>query len=192
MSKPPSKDTVFSLLRRFQMIRHVSRCFEYMVESRAQWGPGIRERRNLLAARLTPAQQADYKDAFSLMDNNGDGTVSLLELKRVMESIGESKPDDELSAMIQSVNMDGSLLLGEQDFMGIMAEADLYDLFRETFASLDTDNTGFVKAGELDRVLCGVRDLISDDRKSIIDVEDKEMLIDYEQFSRMMLGTTLI
>jgi calmodulin/calcium-binding protein CML len=44
---------------------------------------------------------------------------------------------------------------------------------------------------DLDRVLCGVRDLISDDRKSIIDVEDDEMLIDYEQFSRMLLGSAL-
>jgi calmodulin len=43
----------------------------------------------------------------------------------------------------------------------------------------------------LDRVLCGVRDLITDDRRSIIDVEDTEMMVDYEQFSKMLLGTAL-
>jgi hypothetical protein len=43
---------------------------------------------------------------------------------------------------------------------------------------LDTDDTGFVKNADLQRVLNGVRDLISDDRKSIIDVEDDDMLID--------------
>jgi calmodulin/calcium-binding protein CML len=75
--------------------------------------------------------------------------------------------------------------------MGIMAEADFYHLFKDTFASLDKYNSGFVKASELDRVLCGMRDLISDDRKSIIDVDDKDMMIDYEQFSKMLLGTTL-
>jgi calmodulin/calcium-binding protein CML len=81
------------------------------------------------------------------------------------------------------------------DFMGLMAEAEFYHLFRDIFASLDENNSGYVKARELDRVLCGVRDLISDDRggnKSVIDVEDKDMLVDYEQFSRMLLGTSLV
>jgi hypothetical protein len=79
-----------------------------------------------------------------------------------------------------------------EDYMGIMAEAEFYYLFRDIFASLDEKGSGYVKASDLDRVLCGVRDLISDDRKSVIDVDDKDMLIDYEQFSRMLLGTTLI
>ena len=63
-----------------------------------------------------------------------------------------------------------------------------YYLFMETFAALDKDNIGFLKAGELDRVLCGMRDLVSNDRKSIIDVEDEDMLINYEQFAKMLLG----
>jgi len=72
------------------------------------------------------------------------------------------------------------------------AEAEFYHLFLDIFASLDEQGSGFVNARDLDRVLCGVRDLISDDRKSVIDVDDKDMLIDYEQFARMLLGTTLI
>lgn len=72
-----------------------------------------------------------------------------------------------------------------------MAEAEFYYLFRDLFGQLDTNDSGFVKAHQLDRVLCGVRDLISDDRKSVIDVEDKDMLIDYEQFCRMLLGSDL-
>jgi hypothetical protein len=42
----------------------------------------------------------------------------------------------------------------------------------------------------LDEVLGGVRDLISDDKTSIIDVEDKDMLVDYEQCLKM-LGAAL-
>merc|ERR1719183_2333391 len=57
-----------------------------------------------------------------------------------------------------------------------------------TISALDKDNIGFLKAGELDRVLCGMRDLVSNDRKSIIDVEDEDMLINYEQFAKMLLG----
>ena len=32
---------------------------------------------------------------------------------------------------------------------------------------------------------------ISDDRKSIIDVEDQEIQVDYEQFAKMLLGAAL-
>ena len=77
------------------------------------------------------------------------------------------------------------------EFMGVMAEREFYDLFTETFEALDTDKTGYVRAGDLDEVLDGMRDLISNDRKSIIDVEDQEIHIDYEQFARMLLGAAL-
>ena len=78
------------------------------------------------------------------------------------------------------------------DFMGIMAEAEFYNLFEDTFRSIDTDKTGFVKASDLVRVLDGMQGLISDERASIIDVEEKDMMIDYEEFSLMMLGTTAL
>jgi calmodulin len=188
-------DAIFSLLNRFKMIRLVSRCFRYIVQTRAQWGDeGIRTRRGLLVSRLTVSQRTEYEDTFKLIDSSGDGTISLLELKRVMESIGDTKSDDELKEMLSKGHdaMDDESVLTLQDFMGIMAETEFYHLFRDIFASLDTNDTGFVKNADLQRVLNGVRDLISDDRKSIIDVEDDDMLIDYEQFSRMLLGTALI
>ena len=84
---------------------------------------------------------------------------------------------------------DGNTEIMLPEFMGVMAEAEFYYLFKDTFATLDKEDSGFVQAGKLDKILCGLRDLISDDRKSIIDIDDKDMLIDYETFSRMMIGT---
>lgn len=40
-----------------------------------------------------------------------------------------------------------------------MAESEFYNLFLETFEELDKENTGYVRAGDLDEVLHGVRDL---------------------------------
>jgi len=42
-----------------------------------------------------------HSDVYSIIDENGDGLISLLELKRVMESIGEVKSDEQLKAIIQ-------------------------------------------------------------------------------------------
>ena len=197
--QPPTlqTDAIFALLTRFQMIRHVSQCYDYIINMRAVWGDaGIRTRRSMLVNRLSAAQRTEFSETFKLIDRNGDGSITLLELKRVMESIGDGKSDAELRDMIDQSGADskihGETAMTLTDFMGIMAEAEFSALFKSIFASLDKQDSGFVKASELDRVLCGVRDLISDDRKSIIDVEDKEMLIDYEQFIRMMLGSALL
>jgi Ca2+-binding EF-hand superfamily protein len=56
---------------------------------------------------------------------------------------------------------------------------------------LDRDNTGYVRAGDLNEVLEGVRYLITEDRKSMIDVEDQDVQVDFEQFARMLLGAAL-
>jgi calmodulin len=202
------EDTIFSLLTRFQMIRHVSSCVKYIQQTQAVWGvPGIRTRRNMLVSRLSPSLRSEFTEIFHLMDSNGDGKIELDELKRLMESIGEKQSDDQLLSVMggNAVNgkspVNGGIavhgkksvpMMTYEDYMGIMAESEFYNLFTEIFSSLDEKKSGYVKARDLDRVLCGVRDLISDDRKSVIDVDDKDMLIDYEQFSRMLLGTTLI
>ena len=210
-----SNDAIFSLLSRFQMIRHVSRCFRYIQESKTmlKWGDsGSRTRRNMLVQRLSKSRQLEYQDIFHIMDINKDGCIEVYELQHLMDSIGEplmvqesmlvgasgcsdTGPSSATTSTAASVNADTCVSQGGmtyEDFMGLMAEAEFYYLFRDIFASLDVEDSGYVKARDLDRILCGVRDLISDDRKSIIDVEDKDMLIDYEQFSRMLLGTTLL
>jgi len=187
-------DLIISLLVKFRMIRHAARCFDYIMTTAPKWGDdGSQRRRSMLVSRLTAAQKEEFQDVFAIIDKSRDGEISLLELERFMSSVGEVKSDAELQAVIANSlqNLDGKKVITKQDFMGIMAEADFYHLFKDTFASLDKYNSGFVKASELDRVLCGMRDLISDDRKSIIDVDDKDMMIDYEQFSKMLLGTTL-
>jgi calmodulin/calcium-binding protein CML len=74
-------------------------------------------------------------------------------------------------------NIDGNDAMTFDEFMGVIAEAEFYYLFLDTFEMLDVNKTGFVSAGDLDRVLCGVRDLISDDRMSIIDTEDMDMQV---------------
>mmetsp|Transcript_5343 Transcript_5343/g.15583 ORF Transcript_5343/g.15583 Transcript_5343/m.15583 type:complete len:520 (-) Transcript_5343:327-1886(-) len=185
-------DMVISLLLRFQLIRSAARCFEYIVHTQTQWGgKGEQRRRSMLVSRLTAAQREEFTSVFRLIDTDNSNTITMLELKRAMMSIGEEKTDEELYDMINKADplIDGNTAMSYKDFMGVMAEAEFYYLFMETFKVMDKQNIGFVKASDLDKALCGVRDLISDDRKSIIDVDDGNMLIDYEQFARMLLGS---
>lgn len=185
-------DTILTVLVRFKLIRHAARCFEYIKQSNPVWGDeGEAYRRSLLVSKLSPAQREEFMEVFKMIDISGDGKISLFELKTVLDTIEEPKTNEELLEIINKADpsVNGNTEISLNEFMGVMAEAEFYYMFKETFASLDKDNSGYIQAGKIDKVLCGLRDLISDDRKSIIDVEDKDMLVDYETFSRMMIGT---
>lgn len=196
MTSEAMKDNgrVISLLVRFKQIRQAARCFDYIIKSKPKFGDaGEARRRAMLVQKLTRSQRAEFADLFKIIDLTGDGLISLLELRRAMESIGEARSDEELREMINNSNpdVDGNEEINFSEFMGVMAEAEFYYLFLDIFEKLDVQKTGYVSAESLDRVLCGVRDLISDDRMSIIDTEDMDMQVEYESFANMLLGKPL-
>lgn len=188
-------ENILELLVRFKQIRQAAKCFDYMIQNDVNWGDaGEIRRRTLLVRKLTYSQRSEFNDVFNIVDVNQKGKISLLEMKKFMTSAREAKTDVELTEMINLANpsMEGGTFITREEFMGVMAEAEFYNLFKETFQELDQGKTGFVRAGDLDSVLGGVRDLIGDKRHtSIIDVDDKDMLVDYEQFSKMLLGAAL-
>jgi len=187
-------DRVINLLLRFKQIRRAAKCFEYIMRTKPNFGDsGESRRRNLLIAKLTRAQREEFSELFKIIDTSGDGNISMLELGRAMESVGSTKTDSEILQIINNANpnIDGNKEMTYNEFMGVMAEAEFYYLFVDTFEMMDVNKTGFVSAGDLDRVLCGVRDLISDDRMSIIDTQDMDMQIDYETYADMLLGKPL-
>jgi len=53
---------------------------------------------------------AEFKEAFSLFDKNGDGSISSKELGIVMRSLGQNPTDAELHDMINEVDFDGQSL----------------------------------------------------------------------------------
>eukprot|EP00557_Chaetoceros_sp_GSL56_P008069 CAMPEP_0176494004 /NCGR_PEP_ID=MMETSP0200_2-20121128/9853_1 /TAXON_ID=947934 /ORGANISM="Chaetoceros sp., Strain GSL56" /LENGTH=571 /DNA_ID=CAMNT_0017891709 /DNA_START=534 /DNA_END=2249 /DNA_ORIENTATION=+ len=193
VSPRTSKDAVLSLLVRFKLLRQAGRCFDYILQTNPKWGDvGELKRRSLLVSKLTPAERSEFLEVFKMIDSNGDGKISMPEIKKALNVIGdENRSETQIMEIINKADpsIDGNSEISANEFLGVMAEAEFYNLFKETFATLDPQNSGYVQAGKLDNILCGLRDLISDDRKSIIDVDDKDMLIDYETFSRMMIGS---
>ncbi len=55
----------------------------------------------------------ELKEAFSVFDKNGDGTISMQELAIVMKSLGQNPSHEELQEMIENADLDGN---GEIDF----------------------------------------------------------------------------
>ena len=49
----------------------------------------------------------EFKEAFSLFDKDGDGTITTKELGTVMRSLGQNPTEAELQDMINEVDADG-------------------------------------------------------------------------------------
>eukprot|EP00297_Palpitomonas_bilix_P025494 CAMPEP_0113894892 /NCGR_PEP_ID=MMETSP0780_2-20120614/17016_1 /TAXON_ID=652834 /ORGANISM="Palpitomonas bilix" /LENGTH=50 /DNA_ID=CAMNT_0000885575 /DNA_START=14 /DNA_END=163 /DNA_ORIENTATION=+ /assembly_acc=CAM_ASM_000599 len=49
-----------------------------------------------MADQLTEEQIAEFKEAFSLFDKDGDGTITTKELGTVMRSLGQNPTEAEL------------------------------------------------------------------------------------------------
>ena len=54
---------------------------------------------------------AEFKEAFSLFDKDGDGTITTKELGTVMRSLGQNPTEAELQDMINEVDADGRVIL---------------------------------------------------------------------------------
>ena len=52
----------------------------------------------------------DFKEAFALLDKDGDGTINTKELGVLMRSLGENPTEQELEEIIREIDMDGNFL----------------------------------------------------------------------------------
>ena len=51
---------------------------------------------------------AEYREAFTMFDKDGDGTISTKELGVVMRSLGQNPTEQELQEIINEVDIDGT------------------------------------------------------------------------------------
>ena len=103
--------------------------------------------------QLTEEQIAEFKEAFSLFDKDGDGTITTKELGTVMRSLGQNPTEAELQDMINEVDADGNGTIDFPEFCTLMArkmkDTDSEEELKEAFRVFDKDGNGFISAAEL-------------------------------------------
>nr|XP_022331532.1 calmodulin-A-like [Crassostrea virginica]XP_022331533.1 calmodulin-A-like [Crassostrea virginica] len=62
----------------------------------------------------------DMLEAFKVFDKNGDGVISVSELRQVMNNLGERLTDRELQRMFQNADQDGDGEINFNEFLKMM------------------------------------------------------------------------
>uniref|UniRef100_A0A0E0MJA8 EF-hand domain-containing protein n=1 Tax=Oryza punctata TaxID=4537 RepID=A0A0E0MJA8_ORYPU len=120
-----------------------------------------------LMDHLTKEQIAEFREAFSLFDKDGDGTITSKELGTVMGSLGQSPTEAELKVMVEELDADGSGSIDFDEFLSLLArklrDTGAEDGLREAFRVFDKDQNGFISPDELRHVMANLGDPLSDD-----------------------------
>jgi len=103
--------------------------------------------------QLSEEQVAEYKEAFSLFDKDGDGQITTKELGIVMRSLKLNPTEEELRELIQEVDSGGNGSIDFQEFLAMMSrkskDTASEEEIRAAFRILDKEGQGFVGADDL-------------------------------------------
>ncbi|XP_078694903.1 uncharacterized protein LOC144923893 [Branchiostoma floridae x Branchiostoma belcheri] len=143
--------------------------------------------------QLTEEQIAEFRQVFSMFDQNGDGHITTAELGNVLRALGQNPTDSELRDMINKVDLDGDGTTNFSEFLRLMertstkekTEQELLDAFR----AFDKDGSGFISRAELRHVMSGLGMKLTEQELTKIIREadrDGDGQISYQEFVKTM------
>ncbi|XP_006819032.1 calmodulin-like [Saccoglossus kowalevskii] len=147
---------------------------------------------------VTPEELAEFKEAFSMFDKNGDGAITREELGIVMRSLGMNPTEAELKDMISDVDENGNGTIEFNEFIEMMIrkkqELDPEEELREAFKVFDRDGNGLISAAELRYVMVNLGEKLTDGEVDEMIREadiDGDGHVNYEEFVHIMAGESL-
>ena len=100
---------------------------------------------------VTPKRREELKEAFSMFDKDGDGTISSSELKTVMKTAGLHPSDGDVTKLIKVCDADHSGVIEFNEFILMMHDNDKIseDEVRAGFRLFDKNGDGVISSSEL-------------------------------------------
>jgi len=165
---------------------------ESIVSSLRQFAKASRFRRacmSMMAWTLTNEERAQVREAFVSLDSDKTGTITLYELKTVLEQqvgISSDEVQEIFNALDSSNNHEE---VNYSDFLAAMVASRIAlhdDMLHDTFKRFDMDNAGFITAKNLRHVLGGC--LTEQETEGVMREADlsHDGRISWEEFSQYM------
>ena len=150
-----------------------------------------------MTSDLNSQQVAEFKEAFEIFDQDGDGSISASELGNVMQSLGIQITQTELEDMINDVDADGNGSIDFPEFVALMSkkmtETETREELKAAFSHFDKDGNGVIDRNELLLVMEQLGERLSDQEADEMMQEadcNGDGQIDFEEFVKMMAATS--
>ena len=145
------------------------------------------------APKLDAEQVEELKEAFSLFDTDGSGSIDAKELKAAMRALGFQVKKADVRKMIADIDKDDSGTIDFQEFVdmmtGKMSERDGKEEVAKVFALFDHEGAGKIGFRDLKRVVTELGESISDEEmREMIEEADKDGdgYVVFEDFFKML------
>lgn len=143
----------------------------------------------IIAGQLDEAEIADLRVAFMALDANGDGVLSLSELREGLRQTGLQLSDSELEHIMDSVDGDNSGSIAYTEFLAASLDRRFLaedDICRIAFHVFDQNNDGLISKEDLTKVLYQGRPPAASD--AIMREADRngDGKIDFQEFMALM------
>jgi calcium-dependent protein kinase len=159
---------------------------------------------NMIAHFVEDEKVNELKQMFQTMDTDGNGTISIEEMKAGLESCGLTELTANLDETMRAIDNDGSGKIDYSEFIAATINkktALSYDYVWQVFKQFDRTNTGTINKDDLTQILSGghFSDYGHADGLSKADVEktidsydtNHDGIIDFDEFmAAMMDGRT--
>lgn len=158
----------------------------------------------IIATQLDDAQLRNLRDIFTALDTNGDGLLTTEELQSGLERAGLGKAAEDLHAICDGVDTDGSGVIDYTEFLAAALDKRSYlseQACRTAFKVFDLDGDGKISVEELRALLedDGHADLLGTREgreggteraaRLLMEVDcNGDGMIDYQEFMKMMGG----
>ncbi|XP_077228284.1 uncharacterized protein LOC143861236 [Tasmannia lanceolata] len=134
-----------------------------------------------------------FERVFRHVDEDGDGKISAVELKKCMKNLGEEISVEDADALVESSDSDGDGLLGIEDFVRLLeveGEDEKRRHLREAFGMYEMEGSGCITPKSLERMLSRLGESRTIEECtamiSVFDL-DGDGILSFEEFTVMML-----
>jgi len=151
---------------------------------------------HVIAGQLDESHIRDLREKFVALDSNGDGLLTVNEMKEGLLKAGLKKIPDDLKQIMEDVDSDGSGVIDYTEFLAATLDKRYHieeDVCWSAFRVFDKNGDGFISREELKLVLgdgnvieVGGKDTIAELLQGIDGNNDGK--IDFQEFYTMMGG----
>ena len=136
-----------------------------------------------------------YKEAFELFDKNADGQITINDIKKVFECMGEKPTKGDIQDMITETDTEGNGCIKLDDFTKLMdknlRDENIEEEIIETFKVFDQDKNGLIGGEEVYNVMktfgLDITKFEADEMIKNVDL-DQDGFVNYEEFVKMLFN----